>query len=158
MATLTLLMGLPASGKSTYAREHAEGTVLHMDDIRHAVTGSYRINKVTRPLYYKVCQDAVKHFLQYGLDVVLDGNLLSKQARSPYISLAKQAGARVHVIWFDPPMDVIERRLKQRNVQVEADRQLTVKYVHTLARTHFSLPLLDEGIDAITHHTDFEIY
>lgn len=157
MTKLTLLIGLPCSGKSTYA-EGLNGTILHMDEIRKAVTGSYRINDLTRSLYYKVCQDSVRHFLGLGIDVVLDGNMLSRQARAPYLKIAAQHNAQVEVIWFDPPLDVIQHRLQKRNAQVPADRQITFSYIKKIAGNHFHLPLLEEGIHRIEHKTDFEIY
>jgi predicted kinase len=157
LTTLTMMVGLPCSGKSTYC-EQVTDTVLHMDEIRKAVTGSYRINDLTRSHYYKVCQDSVRHFLEHGIDVVLDGALLSRSARSPYIKIAKQFHANVEVIWFDPPLDIIEARLSKRNKVVQSERQIALSYVKRIAHDHFQIPLVEEGIHSIIHKTDFGIY
>lgn len=157
MPTLKILIGLPCSGKTVYALS-SEGVILHMDDIRKAVTGTYRISKDHRPLYYKVCQEAIRHHLSLGLDVVLDGTMLSKEARAPYIRIAKQTNAAVQAVWFDPPFDVLSSRLAKRNAEVEADRRISIGYIQRMARNHLHMPLIEEGFDAIEQVIDFHLF
>lgn len=61
---LTIIRGLPGSGKSTYARSHFPGILLVEADMFAMVLGAYRFS-IDR---LKKCHDAAQHVVFIALD------------------------------------------------------------------------------------------
>lgn len=74
--TLTILRGLPASGKSTWAKEKIkEGSTLRVcrDDIRNMLIPDYSFNgEIDECLVTEIENSSIKEALIYGYDVIVD--------------------------------------------------------------------------------------
>src|SRR6185436_480030 len=79
--TLVILVGLPASGKSTYFREHFAATHLHVS--KDLLARGAR----QEPLIDKA--------LAAGRSVVVDNTNPSPAVRAPLIALGRRHGARI---------------------------------------------------------------
>lgn len=155
MGVLTLVMGLPGSGKTTVANKQS-GMIIHMDEVRKVLTGKYTRTD-SDDLVYFVTQKSVEYYLKKGKDVVLDGALLSKKARSFYIQIAKQYKSKIVLYWCDEPMHTLQQRIQRRNQHVEADRQISSSYLQRMSIV-FEMPTSDEGIDEIVKVSESQLF
>lgn len=119
--TLYLLCGLPASGKTTRARE-LEASIsavrltadewivrLYPDDAEAAARDERR-DRVERLQW-----ELVERLLEIGKDVVLDWGLWTRTERSHYRQRAEALGAQVRIEFVDAPLSVLQERLASRN-------------------------------------------
>ncbi len=142
MATLHLMVGLPCSGKTTFARRLAEQTgalvltldVWHLqlfgDDVGHAD------HDRRHQIIEKIMWDVARHVLITGGDVILDFGCWARAERDDYRGRAKALGADFKMHYMDTPPGELYRRLKIRNrnapegvfviPKTEMDKYLTV--------------------------------
>lgn len=80
--TFYMMVGVPGSGKSTYARQIPDATVLSSDDIR-AEIGADGGDKKMHKQVFTILHERVKEALSAGNDVVYDATNL-RQFPSPY--------------------------------------------------------------------------
>lgn len=74
MPTFTMLIGIPGSGKSTWAKEQ-RGTIISTDAIRHELFGD--INDQTRNAeVFDAAHTSIKCHLEAGNDVIFDATNL----------------------------------------------------------------------------------
>ena len=82
---LTMLVGLPASGKSTYAKEKAEkerAVVCSSDVIRKELYGDENVQGDGNEVF-NILHERVKELLSQGWDVIYDAtNVKSKRRRA----------------------------------------------------------------------------
>ena len=147
MARCIILVGLPGSGKSTYAedyvQDHIENTVAFSSDgIRKVLYGDESIqgdaSKVFRKLHERTAM-----YLQEGLNVVYDATNVNRKSRKEIIKLAKSipnVTVECHIIWA-PYEDCIKRdSLRNRTV----GEQVIKKFLY-----RWETPYYNEGIDTI---------
>jgi predicted kinase len=152
MSKLILVMGLPGSGKTTFSSSSLKGTRLHVDEIRKALTGTYKPGSANE-LVYGVVQRSLDYYLQKEKTVIVDGAFLSRKSRHPYLQLAKKRGAKIEVYWLDPSFSLFKKRIVERNKVVDYDRKIDLQYMNKLLET-LDMPTKDEGIDTIIRLTD----
>ncbi|MEU4801193.1 ATP-binding protein [Actinosynnema sp. NPDC023587] len=122
-----LLVGLPGSGKSTYAR--GLGVVrLSVDErvkARHGRLGkdypSADHLALLGPVVAEVRAELVAH-VRAGRSVVLDHGLGRRAERDEYKRLVEDAGGTWRLVHFAVPHDELLRRLAARNEDPEAGR------------------------------------
>lgn len=85
MARLTVLRGMPGSGKSTYARKlpffHVEADMYHMRD------GTYQWKPENVRKAHEWCQETVREALSKGMDVVVSNTFTTLKEIKPYESM-----------------------------------------------------------------------
>jgi predicted kinase len=119
---LLLLCGLPASGKSTYAKEWVaedpDGRVrINYDDMRLARYGAgWKWNRRDEDGIKKDARRIATEAINAGLSVVIDNTNLSKGVREGWKALAVGLGATYSDIEFDTPIEECIRRDTQRAV------------------------------------------
>lgn len=104
---LTLLAGMPASGKSTWAKRHA-GTAL-------VISGdAVRVGKASpRAVFGGMFRDA-NLALASGRSVVVDACSLRSMDRRPWLAMARRHGARAELVIVNTPATVCAVRDAQR--------------------------------------------
>lgn len=120
MSKLLILKGLPASGKSTYAKELvAKGWKrVNKDDLRAMIDDSKWSHK-NEELIIKREKYLVVDFLNDGCNVVVDDTNFSYE--DYWEEVARQYGAEFEVKFFDVPlMECIERDSKRGDKSVGA--------------------------------------
>ena len=102
MTTLTIIRGLPGSGKSTYAQKNFKNAV-HLEADMYFVdeSGEYKFNVALLSQAHKWCQNATKYYLDKGQDVVVSNTFTTCKEINPYLLIAKKANADFDVIRLD---------------------------------------------------------
>ena len=142
--SLILLVGIPGSGKTTYAEKYIKehpGTVhLSSDKIRAELWGNEATQGDNNEVF-SLMQSRAINALNFGDDVIYDATNITRKDRSYIIALCpKFAKIECHIIWA-PIGTCIERdAVRKRTVGKEViDRMLK----------RFQAPYYDEGIDEI---------
>ena len=95
MPVLTIIRGLPASGKSTLAKKlnclHLEADMFFV----HNELYCYDASKVEAAHLW--CQRMALHSLLLGCDVVVSNTFTRKWELDPYFQIAKESGSRVEI-------------------------------------------------------------
>lgn len=99
---IEVLVGMIASGKSTYARKRAaEGAlVVSHDDLTAMLHGCYRYESDLKPTYRAMMADLAWHGLLAGRDVVIDRTHLDRDSRSFWVGAAKRWEVAIVAVVF----------------------------------------------------------
>jgi HAD superfamily hydrolase (TIGR01662 family) len=158
---LILLVGFQGSTKSTYAAaatftKDANAVILSRD-----AAGGKAVDLLP----------AVKKHLAAGQTVIIDNTNLTKDARKPFIDVAKELNKYVKVVHFDSPIEDCQIRILHRMYKTHGEIFMTGKVVGSsrnsnnkdatkdphvfpiaalfAARKNFEMPAKTEGIDSI---------
>ena len=143
MGKLTLLVGLPGSGKSTYAKKYLEkdNIILSSDVIRGEIFNDEN-DQSNNALVFSTLYSRAKQILESGKNVVIDATNCSKFDRKRVLdNFSDMPLIRVAIV-IKTPIDECEKRDKERNRTV--GRQVIDKF-----NTKFEMPTKDEGFDEI---------
>lgn len=131
---IVLIMGLPGSGKSYFARHLSRNLnfqYIGSDQTRKemAVMGQYGIKDKER--VYELMKTHADKAIRQGKDVVLDATFYKKSIRDPFASLAEQQQVPWGLIWVHAGEELIQERLSKEREDSEADYgvYLTLKAV-----------------------------
>ncbi|MBI2321441.1 MAG: ATP-binding protein [Chloroflexi bacterium] len=141
-----LLVGIPGSGKTTYARRHlADALRVSLDDVRLMLTG-VAFDPAFEPYVVAAAHAALGALLRraarWRRDVVLDATNITRQRRRYYLAIAARRAIPTVAVYLRCPLDVALVRNRQRSPAVPDD---------VVCRFHAALepPTLDEGFAAI---------
>lgn len=114
--TLTVMSGLPGSGKSTWARENGgDATVISLDQIR----SEFRRYKRNQEFEGKCFQEASKRLRQAlaaKQDVIWDACCLDERSRVKILGLGRSYDANTRVVSIDDPYhDAFQRNSEREN-------------------------------------------
>ena len=157
MTMLVIYRGLPASGKTTSARqwvsEQTDKRVrVNRDDIRQMTHNGLFIKGVTEDLIIKFRNDLIRTALKSGKNVVSDDTNLPQRTVRDLIKLAKQCGASYYVIdltftELDTCLDRNAGRTDKEPIPEEVIKDMWVRYVYNKP---YPLPVPDEQEPEIT--------
>jgi predicted kinase len=144
---LEILVGMIASGKSTYCKMRArEGAVIINDDsITMALhANQYGLyNKKYKMLYKAIEMDIITQALGMGIDIVVDRPNLSKETRARYISLARALEVQAVGVVFE--MFKPEVHAKRRTIaDARGNDYKTWLEIANFHLSKFQEPTLDE--------------
>lgn len=97
---LTLVRGLPGSGKSTYAGEQARkagGAVFEADLYMVNEKGEYAFDHTRLTECHNKCQSMTRLALEHGLDTWVSNTFVKQLEMAPYIEMAKELGVPVTI-------------------------------------------------------------
>lgn len=142
---LILLVGIPGSGKTTYAENYIpdypkESKHFSSDLIRAELYGNESIQGNPAEVFSLMQKRAVEA-LNEGYDVIYDATNITRKDRASIISICpKFAKIEAHIIWA-PIETCIERDSKR-------DRTVGKEVIDRMLK-RFQAPYYDEGIDEI---------
>ena len=133
-----LLIGRPASGKSTFSRRHLQPH------------GYINISRDTLTTQSK-CLQAVDEALKNGKSVVVDNTNPSQSARSEYIKIAKKSKIPVRCLVFTTGRELSDHLNYYRMYQTEGKERRIPDVAFRVYEKYYKEPELTEGITKIEH-------
>lgn len=95
---LTIIRGLPGSGKSTYARNNFPDTMLLEADMLAMNDGKYCFDREKLGQRHELVQFIAKVILKTGADLVVTGTMTRCSEVDPFIDIAKVTGSRYQIL------------------------------------------------------------
>ena len=142
MTTLYMMVGLPASGKSTYAKllaEEVDGLVLSSDAVRAEWYGSEEIQGDAGKIFREI-EERCFNALKAGRNVIIDATNMNAKKRANFLKRMPECH-KVCVV-MAVPFDVCIRRDEMRPRHVGPA-------VMEKMRKNFQMPYYNEGWDHI---------
>lgn len=121
--TMTLLIGLPGSGKTTLAQQlEVERAALRLtpDEWMSSLFGTNEHEGKRWVLESEQLWSVAARTLTLGNNVILDYGCWSREERELFRKRSEELGARTELIVLDLPLDVIWQRLDARNALAPA--------------------------------------
>jgi predicted kinase len=150
MSTIYIAVGLPGSGKSTYAKNFIKDKdieYLSSDELR-AVYGKDQSDQSVTSIVFGHIKRKVDEFLKDGKNVLVDATSVNRKERSDYIKTAKKYGAKVVAIVFKMDRQGLIDRNKKRGEQ--GGREVPTFVIDKML-AKFEEPSYDEGIDVMIY-------
>lgn len=146
MEKLILMVGLPGSGKSSYAKiiaKKEKAVIVSTDDIRYELFGDERQQKNSSKVFYEVYSRIEEH-LSNQRNVVFDATNLDRKRRIHVISKFEEKFQHLQIMacYMDTPFEICVKRNASRKKQVE-------NWVLEKLRKSMTIPFYSEGFDEI---------
>lgn len=139
---VVVLVGLPASGKSSWARQQ-EGGALSTDDLRLLLSDDATNQNIHR-IVFATLRYLLRRRLELRMPVTfVDATNLTPHERRGYIRIAQSYDAHVDAVFFDTPAEVCKERNRGR------DRVVPEAAIDMMA-ARLRPPCLEEGFDQVT--------
>lgn len=128
MNRLIICRGLPASGKTTWAKEWVMEDPEHrvrinLDDIR-SMLGKYWV-PAREPIVSVIQQEAILAAMNFGVDIVIDNTNLNKKVVDAYVKVAEKFKYTVeYEDFFNVSLGECLRRNVIRNASLPKDAQI----------------------------------
>ena len=115
-----MLVGLPASGKSTWV-ESQGGVAISSDELRRWLRDDATDQSIHR-IVFRLMRDFVRMRISLGaLVTYVDATNLARKHRRPFIKIAEHTGCVCEAVFFDVPLEECLRRNEGRARKVPAD-------------------------------------
>lgn len=136
-----MLIGIPGSGKSTWAKTQ-NCQVLSSDEFRRLLSG----DETNQNIHHQVFA-AMRHMLRARMEIgqpatILDATNLRWSDRRPWLQVAKKFDARAEAVFFNVPLALALERNRLRERQVPED---VIRQMHKLMQ----VPTMAEGFDDV---------
>lgn len=145
MRKVFVLVGAPASGKSTWAKNYINTRpntlILSSDALRKEYYGDENIQD-NPSLIFKVLRERLEKLLKYDYNVIIDATNMNRKDRRAYISIAKKHKAEINAIVFATPYGTCLRRnaMRERKVPEAAIKRMI---------SRFEIPTRGEGFNTV---------
>lgn len=128
-AKLSIMCGLPRSGKTTLARTmEPEWVRVCPDEIRLAMYGK-QFQARKEPLVWSAADLMARTLLVGGRAVVIDATNTTRESRRPWVRLAKEFGMALDIYAVDTPYEIcVSRNIGKGAVPAEVLERMHTKY------------------------------
>jgi predicted kinase len=115
---VTMLSGLPGSGKDSWLARHRSGLpVVSLDDMREQLDVDATENQGT---VIQAARENCRKYLRESRDFAFNATNTMRQTRKRWIDLFTDYGARVELVYLEPPLPTIFRQNAARSMSVPA--------------------------------------
>lgn len=136
--TVTMMAGIPGSGKTTWAKDLIDDNTVYIssDEIRkefgdvNDMSNNKKVFDTLRERYITALRNCQ--------NVILDATHAKKKYRKEYIDIANENGAEISCVYMDIDYEVAQERNAKRERQVPNDVIRKMFY-------EFETPTVDEG-------------
>ena len=122
MSKITLLIGVIASGKSTYAKNHVDSNtfIVNKDSIREMIHGKYVYNISDEDLVNKIFESTIRTLIINGANIIIDEcwATINVGARTRLIKFLCDNGisiSDISIVFFSSTKNNVKRRLKNNH-------------------------------------------
>jgi alkanesulfonate monooxygenase SsuD/methylene tetrahydromethanopterin reductase-like flavin-dependent oxidoreductase (luciferase family)/predicted kinase len=150
---LVVLVGVPGSGKSTWAARVAEPNQIVSSDALRAQVGLHQRDQRASKDAFDLLDRIVGTRLRRGLTTIVDTTGLEAPRRAGWVAAARKSQRRVHAVVLDVPSAEARRRNKARPDPVPS-KILTSQLAALPAAVE---ALATEGFDAVHHLSGDEV-
>ena len=114
--TVTLMAGLPGSGKDTWLARHRPGLpVVSLDDLRTDLDVAPTDDQGG---VIQAARERCREYLRAKRDFAFNGTNTMRQTRKRWIDLFAQYGAKIEVVYLEPPLAVLYQRNERREKRI----------------------------------------
>ena len=152
MSVLTILIGIPSSGKTTAAQqlvEERDSLYLSSNLLGRDPAGDPAAKDRNHAIY-EAAKPKLIDAMREGRSIVLDSAYRVPKYRRPYLDLAKQYGYRTEAIFINVPL---EQALEQNHKRADEDGQAVSEAVIRRYERLMQIPTYPEGFDTIEMRT-----
>ena len=111
--TVTMMSGLPGSGKDTWIlKNRDELPVVALDEIRRSLNIKPTENQGQ---VAQVAQEQCRQFLRSGHSFVFNATNTMRLTRARWLDLFADYNARIEIVYLEPPLEQLIQQNKQRN-------------------------------------------
>ncbi|MFW5644326.1 MAG: AAA family ATPase [Bacteroidota bacterium] len=138
---IVLVFGLPASGKSWFARQFAEklkASYLNTDMIRVQLGKTGQYDKDSKQEIYDELKNLAIRNLKNKKDIIIDGTFHKKERREDFFNLADENNTQIYLVEIKASESKVRERLKKRKGYSEADFE-----VYRQLKSEFEFPETD---------------
>lgn len=140
-ARIVVLVGLPASGKSTWL-EGLGVSAISSDALRFLLADDATDQSIHREVFATVRYLLRRRMQLQRAVTYIDATNLTRKERRPYIKLADLYNARAEAVFFDTPLPVCKERNRIRS-RVVPDEAMD------LLAAELEPPSVDEGFSSV---------
>jgi len=147
---LYITVGLPGSGKSTYAKNFLKNNkteYLSSDELR-GVFGKDQTDQTVTPKVFGHIKQKVDEYLKNGQSVLVDATSVNRLERRDYINTAKKYGVKVVVFVFKMDRNGLIVRNQKRG---QEGGRVVPDWVIDKMLAKYEEPSTNEGIDEIIY-------
>lgn len=123
---MIVLVGLPGSGKSHFAREikrRIPAVILDSDALRQALFAEPQHTKKEHARLFPAIHALMARLLERGVTIIVDATNLKEANRKPFYTIAEGHGAKLVLVRVWAPNSVIRQRMAARDAGANtADR------------------------------------
>jgi predicted kinase len=157
MSVLTILVGIPGSGKSMLAYELIQSenrAYVNADDICPDLFANGGTTQDRNEAVFGVIKPELERAMRAGQSIVLDARLRLAKYRRPYVDLAKAYGYRTEAIFLNVP---IEQAIENNRQSQERGGRAVSESVVSRYQRHMRIPTYAEGFDGIEVRTPEQV-
>lgn len=115
MGRLTMMIGLPRSGKSTRVEKiKRDEVIVSADELRYLVYGQ-RYFKGGEALMWSIRKILLEYLMKQDIDIIIDETNITKDIRKNTIDLAKKYNYQVDGIYMETKKEECIKRAKESN-------------------------------------------
>lgn len=150
MPVVYMLVGVPASGKSTWTKSHQDTNTLVASSDEYIEQQAEKLNSTYSDVFDKFIKAANNHVIETArrafssnMNLIWDQTNLTKAARAKKLKMIPKNYKKIAVFFPTPHEDVLKKRLAGRPGKTIPD------YVMTSMVKTVEKPTSDEGFDDV---------